>query len=357
MLLIETKYLQAVNNAGDLSELSVYLQKAIELEHATIPPYLTAMISLKPGSNDEIRKLIHSVVIEEMLHMSIAANILNAIGGHPVINQPGFIPVYPGPLPMNSSSGFIVPLERFSKAGVKNIFMEIEEPEDPILFQEKLRRYDLTTASYATIGEFYRAIQQKIGALADNILPGHPARQMVTSLFSRNQLFPILTRQQAINAIDIIIEQGEGTTSSPLGTGNDLAHYYRFEEIYKGKRLVKDPAQPNGYIYGPPIPFDETAVFPISANTHLQDLPCNTAEEKELKRMAYTFSYSYTKLLNGLHNAFNGDPGFIAHTMGLMYDIKLIGQQLAATPFPGRPGETVGPPFEYVNIYEESCRV
>jgi hypothetical protein len=39
------------------------------------------------------------VVIEEMLHMTIAANVLNAVGGHPAIDRPDFVPNYPEDLP------------------------------------------------------------------------------------------------------------------------------------------------------------------------------------------------------------------------------------------------------------------
>ena len=70
-----------------------------------------------------------------MLHMTIAANVLNAIGGKPVINKPHFIPHYPGPLPLNIGD-LIVPLAPISKTLVKKIFMEIEEPEDPIDFPD-----------------------------------------------------------------------------------------------------------------------------------------------------------------------------------------------------------------------------
>src|SRR5262249_46804282 len=88
------------------------LQSAIELEHATIPTYLYAVYSIRPGSNTEIQKLILSVVIEEMLHMSLACNILNAIDGSPCIDTPDFIPTYPGPLPGSVEAGLIVPLAR-----------------------------------------------------------------------------------------------------------------------------------------------------------------------------------------------------------------------------------------------------
>ena len=51
-------------------DLQAALQVAIELEHSTIPPYLTAYYSIKPGANAEVAQLIYSVVIEEMFHMA-----------------------------------------------------------------------------------------------------------------------------------------------------------------------------------------------------------------------------------------------------------------------------------------------
>src|SRR5207248_2431239 len=86
------------------------LQQAIQLEHATIPAYLYALYSIKPNSNTAIQEVLLSVVKEEMLHMSQACNILNAIGGSPAIDHPGFVPQYPGPLPGAVETGLIVPL-------------------------------------------------------------------------------------------------------------------------------------------------------------------------------------------------------------------------------------------------------
>ncbi|HVI48139.1 MAG TPA: ferritin-like protein [Chitinophaga sp.] len=354
MLLINPTLIHGVKSSKKLPDLFMYLQKAIELEHSTIPPYLTAMISIKPGSNKEINDVIHSVVIEEMLHMSIAANILNAIGGAPVINKPGFIPVYPGPLPMGINASLIVHLERFSKDVVHRTFMEIEEPENPLNFPERFKAMNLDVEEFATIGQFYEAIKEMIIALAPYVLPGDPGKQMTTPMFESDELFPIITKEDAIKAIDVIIEQGEGTPDTPLTPEGEIAHYYRFKEIYLGKKLVYDPASEKGWYYGPPIPFDEKAIFPISKDTKIADLPDGTQDEKEIKKMAEEFSYFYTKLLHGLHRTFNGEPGFINNTMGLMYDIKLIGQKLAATPFPGRPGETVGTPFEFSNVFAGS---
>ena len=60
------------------SEMQDALQYAIQLEHATIPPYLTALYSLKPGTNEAIAGLMKGIVFQEMQHMTLAANMLTA---------------------------------------------------------------------------------------------------------------------------------------------------------------------------------------------------------------------------------------------------------------------------------------
>ena len=78
-----------------VEDLRQHLQWAIELEHSTLPPYLTALYSIKDGTNQEAVEVIHSVFIEEMLHLTLAANILNAVGGAPNLDYPGIMPSYP----------------------------------------------------------------------------------------------------------------------------------------------------------------------------------------------------------------------------------------------------------------------
>ena len=134
MLKIEPAILEQVRSATKASDLYTHLQGAIELEHSTIPPYLTALYSIKKGANREAAAIIRSVVIEEMLHMTIAANTLNAIGGAPEINTSDFIPGYPGTLPMNIHAGFKVGLAPLSRDLISTVFMVIEEPEDPLHF-------------------------------------------------------------------------------------------------------------------------------------------------------------------------------------------------------------------------------
>jgi len=347
MIKIDPKYIQQANAAVTPQDLWPLLQNAVMLEHSTIPPYLTALFSIAPGANKEISDIIHSIVVEEMLHMSISSNILLALGGSPAINTPDFIPDYPGPLPLNIGDGLTVGLEALTPDVVKNTFMQIEEPEDPIPFK-LMSKNALEAAPFATIGAFYMAIQEAINRLPDENLPGNPNDQVTSNFFSADQLFPIMTKTDAVNAINIIIEQGEGTSTVPTDQEGELAHYYKFEEIYKGKTLVKDPNAENGYSFsGPPIPLDQKQVFNLFPNTKASMLTPGT----EGRRRADEFNASYTALLNGLHRTFNGDPTFLDQTLGLMYDVKLRGQRLCSMPFPEQPGFHIGPPFEYNPMY------
>ena len=62
-----------------VESLREHLQTALEIEHSTIPPYLCALYSIPNGSNVSASTLIRSVVMEEMLHMVLVANLLNAM--------------------------------------------------------------------------------------------------------------------------------------------------------------------------------------------------------------------------------------------------------------------------------------
>lgn len=346
MIKIDPKFIDQVKDATTYEDLFPLMQNAIELEHATIPPYLTAIFSLKPGTNTEIADVIHSVVIEEMLHMTISSNILNALGGSPDINSSGFVPAYPTPLPMGIGGSLVVGLAAYSKDQVENVFMEIEEPEKPIPFpSDELGELP----AFGTIGEFYMAVQEKIKELPGEDLPGKAALQVTSAFFPDDQLFPIRTATEAVAAIDIIIRQGEGTSTSPLAAGTELAHYYRFEELFMGRQLVPNSTVPQGFSFtGPAIPFDSGSVYPIFANTKAAMLPADS----EGRRQADGFNAAYSRLLNGLHKTFNGSPDFLDQTIGAMFDVKLLGEKLCALPFPGKPGVNIGPPFEFVDVDE-----
>lgn len=59
-------------------------------------------------------------------------------------------------------------------------------------------------------------------------------------------------------------------------------------------------------------------------------------------------------LLDGLHRTFNGQPDALDATFGLMYDLKLVGERLAAMEYPGKSGYTIGPPFEFNQAFNQA---
>jgi len=320
------------------------LQQAIQLEHATIPTYLYALYSIKPDSNTEIQELIRSIVIQEMLHMGLVCNILNAIGGSPVINRPEFVPQYPGPLPGAVESELIVPLARFSLDLIKNVFMVIEEPETPLNFPVRA----FAAAPPQTIGEFYTAIKQQIMERGQSIFGHHPEKQVKVQV-GENELIKVTDVNSAVHAIEIIVEQGEGTITSPLrGEGSDIAHYYRFAEIYHGKTLIPNPNAPpdapddQKYLYGgDPIPFDPNGVLPVIENPKAALYPAGSPA-----RLACdTFNPTYTSILNTLQESFTGNPHQLGHALGLMETLSGQATDLMAIDLGN--GTHAGPSFEY----------
>lgn len=313
------------------------LQNAVKLEHATIPVYLYGLYSLVPGKNVAIGEILQSVVIEEMLHMTLASNVLNALGGSPQIDEPCFIPTYPGPLPGGVDSSLTVALAPFSMTQLET-YLSIEEPDDPLQFPAARAAEDSVT-----IGEFYTKISEAIGILGNSIFVNPPRNQIGPDLmFESVVVTDVPSAQQAIKTI---VEQGEGTHTSPEEVvGPGYAHYYRFMQIKKGHLLVKTPGVPPGYAYsGAPLSFDP-------GPDGVYNVPPSTAPSLALDN----FNYTYTSLLGALHAMFNGQNTFVQFNRALGLMMSLKGQataMLAGIPNPAAP---VGPSFVYQPVNPET---
>ena len=335
---------------NSIADLRKAMQTAIELEHATIPPYLTANFTLFETGNDQISGIIGSILGEEMLHLSIACNILNSIGGNPVLNKPGFIPRYPGPLPGGVESGLIVPIAKFSKDLVHDVFMTIEEPENPIKIENLAAEQGITIGMFYTqIKKMITRLEKKAKANGKTIFTGNKKEQMTFEKFyPPDLLFPIVNKNSAVRAINIIIDQGEGTSIDPFVNANadggheEPAHYYRFEEVYRGLTLRKKKG--GGYTFGKPeIPFDASKVPNMWPNPKMSDYP----ENSQAFVNSRLFNANYTALLNCLHETFNGQPDQINTAMGVMFSLRLYALKLLAIPDPIHKGYVCGPSFEY----------
>jgi hypothetical protein len=240
---------------ADVASLQDALQNAIMLEHATIPPYLVAYYTLSGNSPSVTyaKRSIRAIVNQEMLHLTLACNLLNAIKGAPRIADAAFVPHYPDHLPMGVEGSLIVHLKRYSRDLVENTFMKIEEPEVPINIPVKALAF--VPLGIRTIGQFYAAIRAEIIRQGDRIFVGDRVRQ-VKGVFGATEVTDVTS---AIAAIDTIVHQGEGTPISPIGMGSVVAHYYRFEELAKGMRIVPDTTSPVGFSFDPqqPIVIDD----------------------------------------------------------------------------------------------------
>lgn len=354
MITIERKHVDEVHAATSPADLYPSLQAAIELEHATIPPYLTALFSIKQGHNAEAAEIIGSVVGEEMLHLTIACNVLNAIGGTPRIDDPSFIPSYPGPLPMGVHSSLTVGLEKLSRRLVHDVFMAIEEPETPLDIPDGAPRVATAVAGrpeFATIGQFYAAIKTKLADLEQDaekeqqtIFVGDPGRQVVDSRwYPSAELFAVSDLASALAAIDVIVEQGEGTGTSPLDGQRGIAHYYRFAEIVHGRRLVAVAAPPGWAFAGAPVGVDPAGVWDLVTDAKSADYPADSPA----RVLIDMFNQSYTTLLGSLDRTFNGHPDQLSMALSVMVEMQLTAQKLVSTGLPGT-GRFAAPTFEYV---------
>ncbi|HEX5753665.1 MAG TPA: ferritin-like protein [Archangium sp.] len=339
MILLKRQVLEGLTAPTSAQALWPALQQAIELEHATIPVYLYAKYSLDPTKNAEISSILDSVIIEEMLHMTLASNVLNALGGSPSIDKPGFIPSYPGPLPGGVQSGLIVNLAPFSMTQLQT-FLDIEQPEDPLNFPVAALAEE--AAQPITIGQFYTAISDAIALLGDGAFVNPPRNQVGPDIMREAIVVTdVATAQQALTTI---IEQGEGTSTSPEEVvGKGVAHYYRYMQIQKGKLLVPAPP-PAHYAYaGAPVSFDSTGVYNVPTNPKSANYPAGGAQQFACDN----FNYTYTSLLLALHSLFNGQntQAQFNTAIGLMMSLK--GQAKAMMSGIPNPAVFTGPSFEY----------
>jgi hypothetical protein len=223
--------------------------------------------------------------------------------------------------------------------------MEIEKPEHPIIIPAAAELL-ITVPKYATIGDFYMAIQEKVKVLPDSAFKNADLQVTADDYYSPSLLFKITNAEEAVKAIGIIIEQGEGTDTSPEapvidGTG-EPAHYYRFQQIVKGRLLINAPVK--GYVFGgDKINAASVEVYPLWDNTKIKDLESYPAEWKALN----DFNLCYTGLLVGLDNTFNGNPAGLEDTIDIMRNLKKLAKKLVTLSFPGKAGYNIGPSFEY----------
>ena len=327
--------LAAMSTAAAISTLQDDLQIAIQLEQATLPPYLCAYWSINPNATSAgaqaAQNSILTVINEEMIHLAMACNILNATGGQPSINgsNPNFpVPTYPGPLPGHSktSNPFTVSLAPVGPASLQT-FMDIELPQydDPVAPPD----------GWATIGEFYDEIIALINTLTDsdfqNTTNGQATDANNPTPPGSGSILTVNSVASALAALNEIIVQGEGTQTNPDSGPGELAHYFQFQQVLQS-------IQNQSWNY-------QQDVFNMVTNPNLNiaNFPANAVT------LNNQVNSLFSTLLDGLHSAFNSSSpdDNLGGAEGAMGNLQTPAQQLMQVPLNGQPGLFCGPVFQY----------
>ena len=152
------------------------------------------------------------------------------------------MPSYPTYL-AHSNQAFEVPLLKFSKEALE-VFLQIERPGE----HDGLPEDD----EFETIGQFYEAIEEALKRLSgelgeEALFSGDPARQVTDELYygGSGRIITVTDLASAIAALEEIVEQGEGMQHQEIWDGDrdmfhpdreEVAHYFRFNEIVVGRR-------------------------------------------------------------------------------------------------------------------------
>jgi len=323
----------------DVEDLRRHLQWAVEVEHATIPPYEYAMWSVVDPDSAAATSIKY-VVREEMLHAALAANMLTAVGGRPRFTG-DHVPRYPEQMRHHDpKEPLILHLAPASVELVRDVFLRIEQPEEPGSRPEADR--------YETLAQFYEAIVLALAKLGEDVFTGDPRKQVTTGYAGHGggALFAITDLDSALLAIEVIVEQGEGThASTPLPVASDRlpphlklepfgfegapepAHYWRFLDIVEGRTPLGD-------------------VHPMRVDPRSGDLPVG-----ELRDLARLFDACYSLQMDVMEQVWGlGDETtLIAEAMVplMNHAEKPIARALLREPWPDGSGDVAGPPFAW----------
>lgn len=340
-------YLQWHNPPSDVESVRAIVQQAIDVEFATLPPYLYALMSIREDKNRKAMNLVKSVALEEMVHMCLACNILNAIGGAPQITTP----VFPGPLPGDigddGGKALIVHLYPFSEQAMYQ-GMQIEEPVDPPEFPD-LKSTGMT-AKRVTIGEFYELLDELLKQLPDSAWQAN-RRQVDDRQFFQGQIFAVNCYADAHRAIDEIVSEGEGAPNdkNPLDLNSELAHFYRFEELYRNQVLVKTGDNVDDYAWGESlgVDFSIDGVYPAITDPQSYDF---SNESEEVRQAQLECNTAFSEMVDHLQSAFNCDNGLLGNGVQSMFDIRMAAIKAFQTPL--SDGQVAGPAFVYIPANE-----
>jgi hypothetical protein len=307
------------------------------------------------------------VAVEEMLHLTLVANVLNAVGGDPDLMVPGFVPRYPTHLP-DGETDFEVSLRPFSPAALET-FLRIERSasvmgDDLGLVEREHSPRALLPAfapdaeaelvdddaelHFFSIGEFYqeidrgmRALHRTLAARGEDLFAGDPRRQVTAEQYysGGGDVVAVVDLESACEAMRLIGEQGEGLGGAIYDREGEISHYYRFDQLVH--RRYYQPGDAAGQPSGAAFDVDWAAVYPVKVDAQLCDYP----EGSEVLDAVVSFGDAYQGFLAQLTAAFTGRPELLMEAVGEMFRIRDLATLIMRNPIPGAGGANAAPVF------------
>ncbi|TAK76861.1 MAG: hypothetical protein EPO16_06510 [Dehalococcoidia bacterium] len=345
------------------AQLIYLLTEAAELEHEILCCYLFATFSMKDDTSEGIsaeqldlvrdwRRALGEIVVQEMIHLSTACNLLTAVGGAPQLRRPN-LPTSPRAYP----PGFELRLAPFSVDAVDQ-FVMLERPE-ALARTEDYRASAVSLDSlgdifssernFQTVGELYRGIEDGITYLSQKLgeaelFVGPPAAQTAEQFFSLPGLIPVHDLKSALAAINVIVEQGEGASADV-----EDSHYRRFLRMREefGEALKADPS----FLPGRPVLTNPYAMTP----TDVADVAAvNMVDDPTAVDLCNVFDGCYELMVQVLGRLFvhaeeaDSQLTVLADiAVSLMIEvIQPLGNAITELPAgPSHPGLRAGPSF------------
>lgn len=315
---------------GSIEALRTHLQWAMRVELSLVPVYLYAAYSICDTTSDA-SKLIISVAAEEMLHGTIDANLLVAIGGEPKFYEPDFAPSYPMPMPHHDPPLMLELLG--ASREVLDLFCTIERPEG--------RDAPPEDDQYETQGQFYHAIELAFERFAGDELFAHNRvdRQFADPSYYAPVAFdaddsgglePITDMDSVRRALGTVIHQGEGLSDEQWAdpSHQELTHYYKFVALRDGDVPVGD-------------------IWPVAANPKLESMA------PKLRDVAVLSNAVYSLLLVTMDELYQPlAAGAKGRVVGRLYAVMKdvlgpVARFLMSQPIAPGAATHAGPPFTF----------
>jgi hypothetical protein len=353
----------------DSREQLVYLlTQASELEQGILCEYLFALYSLKRDPEDGLGaeqlaqvtrwgRTLSEIAVQEMLHLTLATNLLIAVGATPHFHRPNF-PIRCQWYPPDVQ----VALVPFGEEALRH-FLYLERPDqvdlrDAALFSTVCECRPLTAApatlmaapqDYSTVGHLYRSIAHGFERLVERygeaeVFIGPTRAQATSKLLGWPELVAVTDLASADAAIATIVEQGEGAD----GDWRE-AHFGRLAGVLE-EFLAATGADPG---FSPARPAQPAFV------RRPPDQPLATViSDPRTAQVAELFDAAHQAVLQALSRLFLHDDetdqevATLADTaIGLMAGVlRPLGSVLTTLPLgPDHPGELAGPAFFMVH--------